>query len=92
MARAEIELLLADEVRDIRTYLAMLQAIGEGAHALKEIADTTISAPPNLTKYLGVLQEVRLVERRVPATVPPARQHRSKQGRGSGVTSGDSVS
>ncbi len=28
-----------------------------------------------------VLQELRLVERRVPATVPPNLQHRSKQGR-----------
>lgn len=81
VAPSEIELLLADEVRDIRTYLTVLNAIGEGAHALKEIADATVTAPTNLTKYLGVLQELRLVERRVPATVPPARKHRSKQGR-----------
>lgn len=32
-------------------------------------------------KEPAVLQELRLVERRVPATVPPALQHRSKQGR-----------
>ncbi len=81
VALSEIELLLADEVRDIRTYLTVLNAIGEGAHALKDIANATITAPTNLTKYLGVLQELRLVERRVPATVPPALQHRSKQGR-----------
>jgi hypothetical protein len=81
VALAEIELLLADELRDIRTYLTVLNAIGEGAHALKAIADATITAPTNLTKYLSVLQELRLVERRVPATVPPALQHRSKQGR-----------
>ena len=81
VALSEVELLLADEVRDIRTYLTVLNAIGEGAHALKEIADATVTAPTNLTKYLGVLQALRLVERRVPATVPPALQHRSKQGR-----------
>lgn len=81
VALSEIELLLADEVRDIRTYLTVLNAIGEGAHALKEIANATITAPTNLTKYLGVLQELRLVERRIPATVPPALQARSKQGR-----------
>lgn len=81
VALSEIELLLADEVRDIRTYLTVLNAIGEGAHALKAIADATITAPTNLTKYLHVLQELRLVERRVPATVPPNLQHRSKQGR-----------
>ena len=81
MALAEIELLLADEVRDIRTYLTILNALGEGAHALKDIANATIIAPTNLTKYLGVLQALRLVERRIPATVPPALQARSKQGR-----------
>lgn len=81
VALAEIELLLADEVRDMRTYLTVLNAIGEDAHALKDIANATITAPTNLTKYLGVLQELRLVERRVPATVPPALQGRSKQGR-----------
>lgn len=81
VALSEIELLLADEVRDIRTYLTVLNAIGEGAHALKDIANATLTASTNLTKYLGILQEIRLVERRVPATVPPALQHRSKQGR-----------
>jgi AAA+ ATPase superfamily predicted ATPase len=81
VALSEIELLLSDEVRDIRTYLTVLNAIGEGAHALKDIADATLTAPTNLTKYLGILQDLRLVERRVPVTVPPALQHRSKQGR-----------
>jgi len=81
VALSEIELLLSDEVRDIRTYLTVLNAIGEGAHALKDIANATLTASTNLTKYLGILQELRLVERRVPATVPPTLQHRSKQGR-----------
>ena len=81
VALSEIELLLSDEVRDIRTYLTVLNAIGEGAHALKDIANATLTASTNLSKYLSVLQELRLVERRVPATVPPALQHRSKQGR-----------
>ncbi len=40
-----------------------------------------LTASTNLTKYLGILQELRLVERRVPVTVLPALQHRSKQGR-----------
>ena len=81
VALAEVELLLADELRDIRTYLTVLTAIGDGHHALKDIAATTLIAPTNLTKYLGVLQDLRLVERRIPATVPPSMQHRSKQGR-----------
>ncbi len=81
VALSEVELLLADEVRDIRTYLTVLNAIGEGAHALKDIVAATFTPATTLTKYLSVLQELRLVERRVPATVPPALQHRSKQGR-----------
>ncbi len=81
VALAEIELLISDEVRDIRTYLAVLNALGTGAHSLKDIAAATLMAPTNLTKYLGVLQELRLVERRLPATLPPAQQHRSKNGR-----------
>ena len=81
VALSEIELLLSDEVRDIRTYLTVLNAIGEGDHALKDIANATLTASTNLTKYLGILQELRLVERRVPATVPVTLQHRSKQGR-----------
>ncbi len=81
VALAEIELLLADEVRDMRTYLAVLNALGAGQHTLKAIADATFTASTNLTKYLAVLQELRLVERRVPATLHPSMQHRSKQGR-----------
>jgi AAA+ ATPase superfamily predicted ATPase len=38
VALSEIELLLSDEVRDIRTYLTVLNAIGEGAHALKHLS------------------------------------------------------
>lgn len=81
MALAEVEFLLADDVREIRTYLTVLNAIGEGAHTLTAIATASLTAPTNLTKYLAVLQELRLVERRLPATIHPSQQHRSRQGR-----------
>jgi hypothetical protein len=35
----------------------------------------------HLSSYLAQLQDLRLVERRLPATVPPIRQHRSRMGR-----------
>jgi AAA+ ATPase superfamily predicted ATPase len=81
LALAEVEFLLYDDVREPRSYLNILQAIGNGAHALKDIANATMIATTNLTTYLGQLQELRLVERRLPATVLPNLRQRSKQGR-----------
>jgi hypothetical protein len=51
----EVELLLYDEVREPRSYLNILQAIGNGAHALAEIANATIdrSIPPLLLPVLA---------------------------------------
>jgi uncharacterized protein len=81
LAQAEVEFLLYDEVREPRVYLSLLQAIGNGAHALSEISAAALVAQSNLTAYLTTLQELRLVERRIPVTVPPQKQHSSKQGR-----------
>lgn len=81
LALAEVEFLLYDEVREPRVYLSILQAIGNGAHALSEISAAALVAQSNLTAYLTTLQELRLVERRIPVTVPLQKQHRSKQGR-----------
>jgi AAA+ ATPase superfamily predicted ATPase len=81
MALAEVEFLLYDEVREPRIYLTILDAIGNGAHTLSAISAATLIASPNLTVYLKTLQELRLIERRIPATVPPALRDRSKQGR-----------
>jgi uncharacterized protein len=81
LALAEVEFLLYDEVREPRTYLNILQALGNGAHSLSEISHASMIASTNLTTYLAQLQELRLVERRIPATVPPAKRRQSKQGR-----------
>lgn len=81
LALGEVELLLYDDVREPRSYLNILQAIGNGAHTLAEIANATMIASTNLTTYLSQLQELRLVERRLPATVPPHLRQRSKHGR-----------
>jgi AAA+ ATPase superfamily predicted ATPase len=78
---AEPELLLYDEVRDPRVYHAILQAIGAGAHTLDEIANATLTAKTHLSMYLTRLQELRFIERRLPATVPPAKLRVSRMGR-----------
>jgi len=78
---AEPAFLLYDEVRDPRTHLATLQAIGAGYHTLSEIANAALVGRTHLSAYLARLQELRLVERRLPVTIPPGQRRRSRQGR-----------
>ncbi|NTU80673.1 MAG: ATP-binding protein [Chloroflexales bacterium] len=78
---AEAAFLLQDEVREPRPYLAVLQALGNGHHTLKEIANASMIATAHLSFYLSQLQELRLVERRLPATLTQAEQRRSRMGR-----------
>jgi AAA+ ATPase superfamily predicted ATPase len=78
---AEPELLLYDELREPRVYQAILQAIGAGAHTLDDISNTALIGKTHLSAYLGRLQELHLVERRLPATVPPAKRRISRLGR-----------
>lgn len=73
--------LLQDQVREPRTYLSILQAIGEGQHTLDEIATIAGLAKQNVSTYLRRLADLHLVERRTPATLPPRRRKRSRQGR-----------
>lgn len=81
LVMAEVEFLLYDELRELRTYLVILQAIGNGAHALKEIANASLVSTTNLSNYLAQLQTLRLVEKRLPATIPPTQQRIARQGR-----------
>ncbi len=78
---AEAAFLLQDEVREPRPYLAVLQALGNGHHTLKEIANASMIDSAHLSFYLGQLQELRLVERRLPATLTLTEQRRSRMGR-----------
>jgi len=78
---AEPTFLLYDEVREPRSHLAILKAIGTGNHTLNDIANATLIGKTHLSAYLSRLQELRLVERRLPATVPPAQRARARRGR-----------
>ena len=77
----EPELLLYDELRDLSTYQAILRAISKGHHSLKAISNDCLIGSSGLTFHLGKLQELRLVERRLPVTLTTAQRRKSKQGR-----------
>ncbi|MBN1875753.1 MAG: ATP-binding protein [Anaerolineae bacterium] len=78
---AEPAFLLYDEVREPATHLAILKALGTGNHTLSEISNAALVGEAHLSAYLARLRELRLVERRLPVTIPPAKRHRSRRGR-----------
>lgn len=78
---AEPMLLLYDEVREPAPHLAVLKAIGRGCHSLEEISSDALIGKNNLSIYLSRLQELRLVERRLPVTVQPNAARISRKGR-----------
>lgn len=81
MFLAEPAFLLSDEVRDPQVYLAIIKAVGSGAHSLDEISKESLVIKSNLSSYLVRLQELRLIERRLPATVPMQKIRSSRMGR-----------
>lgn len=78
---AEPAFLLYDQVRESATHLAILKAIGAGSHTLSDISNAALVSKTHLSAYLARLRDLRMVERRLPVTVPPARQRRSRSGR-----------
>lgn len=81
MFREEPELLLVDEVREPGAYLSVLQAIGLGAHTHKEIVNQSGVKSSSLPEILSSLRDLRLVQRRLPATIPPSMRKRSRRAR-----------
>lgn len=81
MFLSEPAFLLYDEVRELKNYMAVLKAIGNGKHALNEISNHSFLASTAVNAYLSTLQELRLVERRLPVTIRPGERGRSRAGR-----------
>jgi AAA+ ATPase superfamily predicted ATPase len=81
MFLAEPDFLLYDEVREPNSYLAVMKAIGSGAHTLTEIGERAFIPSTSVNFYLNTLQALRLVERRLPVTQPKAERGRSRSGR-----------
>lgn len=78
---AEPTFLLYDEVREPNVYLAVVKAIGQGAHTLNDISQASLIDKAHLSAYLARLQELHLVERRLPVTIPTNQLYKSRQGR-----------
>ncbi len=71
--------LLRTELREPRNYFAILQAIAHGQTRPNEIAQSSgVGDARTVSKYLSVLQELRLVERAVPVT--ETQPEKSRQG------------
>lgn len=81
MFLAEPAFLLYDEVHEPNNYLAILKAIGSGAHTLTDISNRSFIPNTSVSFYLSTLQELRLVERRLPVTQAQAQRARSRSGR-----------
>jgi AAA+ ATPase superfamily predicted ATPase len=71
MFRSEPAVLIGDLVRETRTYEAVMRAVATGNHTPAEIAKVSGLAASNLSPYLARLRELGLIERRIPATIPP---------------------
>jgi AAA+ ATPase superfamily predicted ATPase len=81
MFRSEPTLLVGDLVRETRLYEAILRSIANGAHTPAEMTTVTGLSSPNLQPYLKRLQELRLVERRIPATTPNSQRETTTRSR-----------
>ena len=75
----EPRLLLMEELREPRNYFSILRAIAQGRTRLSEIAQGAgIGDVTTVARYLDILQQLRLVTRRVPAT--ETQPEKSKKG------------
>ena len=72
----EVRFILQQELREPRNYFAILQAIAAGKTRLNEIKMAT--QIEGATAYLDTLQQLHLVERRVPVT--EGQPHKSRRG------------
>lgn len=72
----EVRFVLQQELREPRNYFAILEAIASGKTRLNEIKQST--GIEGATAYLDTLQQLRLIERRVPVT--EIQPHKSRRG------------
>jgi len=75
----EPRLLLMEELREPRNYFSVLRAIAQGRTRMNEIAQSAgIGDVTTVVRYLDILQQMRLITRRVPAT--ETQPEKSKKG------------
>ena len=81
MFRSEPAVLISDLVRETRTYEAVLRAVATSNHTPAEIAAVSGLTSSNLPPYLTRLRELGLIERRLPATIPPDQRRTTTRSR-----------
>ncbi len=82
MFRTEPFLLIGDVIRrETQTYESLLKAVASGRHAPSEIAKVLDLTASYLSPYFKQLETLQLLERRLPATVPPNKRSASRKGR-----------
>ncbi len=82
MFRTEPFLLIGDVIRrETQTYEALLKAVASGLHTPSEIGKALDLTPAYLSPYFKQLETLQLLERRLPATVPPKKRQGSRKGR-----------
>jgi AAA+ ATPase superfamily predicted ATPase len=75
MLDAEARLLISDYVKELKNYVGILKAIGQGNHILTEIARATGLAANTLPGYLNILSDAGYIDRFEPI-IPLARSRR----------------
>jgi hypothetical protein len=82
MFRSEPFLLVGDVIRrETQTYEAVLKAVASGRSTPQEIGSMLGVTSSYLSPYLKQLETLRLIDRRLPATVPPDRRGTSRSSR-----------
>jgi hypothetical protein len=82
MLRTEPFLLVGDVIRrETQTYEAILKAVASGRHTPQEIGSALDVTSSYLSPYLKQLEKLHLIERRLPATIPPEQRRTSRSSR-----------
>jgi AAA+ ATPase superfamily predicted ATPase len=81
MFRSEPDILVSDLVRETRVYESVLRAVANDLRTPAEISVETGIPPQNLPPYLKRLGELRLIERRTPATIPALQRQTTTRSR-----------
>lgn len=82
MFRSEPFLLVGDVIRrETQTYEAVLKAVASGRRTPAEIGSMLGVTSSYLSPYLKQLEALRLIDRRLPVTIPPDRRGTSRSSR-----------
>jgi AAA+ ATPase superfamily predicted ATPase len=82
MFRSEPFLLVGDVIRrETQTYEAVLKAVASGRRTPQEIGPMLGVTSSYLSPYLKQLETLHLIDRRLPATIPPDRRGSSRSSR-----------